>query len=245
MTLRAILSAVLLWLTAAVAHAGDLSVAVAANFTEPAKAIAAAFEAKTGTHVTLSFGASGAFFSQIEQGAPFDAFLSADSERPEKLEADGYTIKGTRFVYAYGKLALWSATPGLVDSQGKILSAGTWQKVAIADPAAAPYGTAAVETLKRLGLYDKVAAKIVKGSSIAQAYGFVDSGSAELGFVALSQIYRSTKGSRWLVPAADYTPIDQQAVLLKDNPNGRAWMAFLKSPAVVALIKSYGYEIKP
>ncbi|MFT4075804.1 MAG: molybdate ABC transporter substrate-binding protein [Asticcacaulis sp.] len=242
-----LLAALCLSVVAVPAFAGDVQVAIAANFTEPAKEIAAAFEKKTGNHVVMSFGPSGGFYSQIQQGAPFEVFLSADAERPTKLEAENLGVKGTRFVYAYGTLALWSATPGLVDGKGEVLKKGNFQHIAIADPAAAPYGLAAVETMKKLGLYDALSPKIVKGSSIAQAYGFIDSGSAELGFVALSQIYKLNKGSRWIVPAADYTPIDQQAILLTpgaNDPAAKAYIAFLKSPEAVKIIKSYGYEVK-
>ena len=227
------------------AAAGDLTIAVAANFTDPAKDIAAAFEAKTGTHVVMSFGPSGGFFSQIENGAPFEVFLSADADRPQKLEADGYGVKTTRFVYAYGGLVLWSATPGR-DVQTMLLQ-GSYQHVAIADPAAAPYGVAAVEAMRKLGVYDDAAPKIVKGTSIAQAYTFVNSGSAELGFVALSQIYKAPRGSQWIVPAEDYSPIEQDAVLLsagEKDPAAQAYLAFLKGPEAVAIIKSYGYQVK-
>jgi len=234
-------------LFAAHAMAADVPIAVAANFTEPAKDIAAAFEKKTGNHVVMTFGASGAFFSQIEQGAPFEVFLSADAERPTKLEADGFGLKGTRFVYAYGQLVLWSPTPGLVDPQGVVLSRGNFDHLSIADPAAAPYGAAAVETLKKLNLYDKLQPKIVKGASIAQAFAFVQSKAADLGFVALSQVIKSTGGSEWIVPHDDYTPIDQQAILLKPgaaDPAAKAYIDFLKSPEALAIIKSYGYEVK-
>lgn len=246
LVLAALLPAPLLAI-AGLAHAGDVQVAVAANFTEPAKEIAAAFEAKTGNHVVNSFGPSGGFFSQIEQGAPFEVFLSADSERPTKLENDGYGIAGTRFVYAGGTLVLWSATPGYVDAKGDVLAKGAYQHLAIADPAAAPYGVAAVETLKKMGLYDTVAPKIVKGTSIAQAYTFVQTGAADLGFVALSQVFKDTTGSRWIVPKDDYAPIDQQALLLtpgKDDTAAKAYLDFLKSPQAIAIIKSYGYDIK-
>jgi molybdate transport system substrate-binding protein len=226
-----------------IASAKDIQVAVAANFTEAAKEAASAFEKKTGHHIVMSFGPSGGFYSQIQQGAPFDAFLSADAERPTKLEAEGLGIKGTRFVYAYGTLVLWSATPGFVDNKGAVIGKGKFEHLAIADPASAPYGVAAIEYLKKRGLYDAVAPKIVKGSSIAQAFGFIDTGSAELGFVALSQVYKLNKGSRWVVPAGDYTPIDQQAILLKDSPEGRAWLAFLRSPEGVKIITSYGYKV--
>jgi molybdate transport system substrate-binding protein len=229
------------------AFASDVQVAVAANFTDTAKDIAAAFEKKTGNHVVMSFGPSGGFFSQIEQGAPFEVFLSADAERPVKLEADGFGIKGTRFVYAYGTLILWSATPGFVDNKGTVLAKGQFEHLAIADPASAPYGVAAIEAMKKLGVYDKIQPKIVKGTSIAQAYTFVNSGSAELGFIALSQVYKFPRGSIWYVPKDSYTAIDQQAILLKpgeNDPAARAYLDFLKSPEAVKIIKSYGYEVR-
>ncbi len=229
------------------ASAADIKVAVAANFTDTAKALAAAFETKTGNTVTMSFGSSGNFLSQIEQGAPFEVFLSADAERPTRLEAEGLGIKGTRFVYAYGTLVLWSATPGFVDDKGAVLARGQFEHLSIADPATAPYGIAAVETLKKLGLYDTLQPRIVKGTSIAQAYTFVSTKSAELGFVALSQVIKDTSGSRWIVPKADYTPIDQQAILLtpgEGDAAARAYLDFLKSPEAVKIIKSYGYEVK-
>jgi len=229
------------------AVASDVKVAVAANFTDTAKELAAAFQKKTGNTVTMSFGSSGNFLSQIEQGAPFEVFLSADGERPVRLEAEGLGVKGTRFVYAYGRLVLWSATPGFVDSKGAVLARGQFQHLSIADPAAAPYGVAAVETMKTLGVYDKLQPKIVKGTSIAQAYAFVESGSAELGFVALSQVSKLSRGSIWYVPKADYTPIDQQAILLKpgeNDPAARAYLDFLKSPEAVKIIKSYGYDVR-
>jgi len=234
-------------LMAGASHASGIPVAVAANFTEPAKDIAAAFEKKTGHHVAMTFGSSGAFLSQIEQGAPFEVFLSADEERPIKLETDGFGMKGTRFVYAYGQLVLWSPTPGFVDPQGAVLAKGHFDHLSIADPAAAPYGQAAVETMKKLGLYDKLQPKIVKGASIAQAFTFVQSRAADLGFVALSQVIKQGGGSQWLVPHDDYTPIDQQAILLKPgaaDPAAKAYLDFLKSPEALAIIKSYGYETK-
>jgi molybdate transport system substrate-binding protein len=245
--LRRLLIAAAALLLPAAAQAGEVSVAVAANFTEPAKEIAAAFERQTGQHVALSFGSSGAFLSQIEQGAPFEVFLSADSERPQKLEADGFAVKGSRFTYAKGALVLWSAAPGSVDAKGAVLTHGAYQHLAIADPTAAPYGQAAVETLKHLGLYAAVAPKIVKGSSIGQTYGFVKSGAAELGFVALSQVIRQQGGSMWRVPASAYKPILQDAVLLKpgaNDPAAKAWLAFLTSPQARQIIMSYGYSVK-
>ncbi|HEX7946863.1 MAG TPA: molybdate ABC transporter substrate-binding protein [Phenylobacterium sp.] len=225
--------------------AAEVNVAVAANFTEPAKEIAARFKARTGHDATLSFGSSGQFYTQIANGAPFGVFLSADRERPEKAEADGLGVGGSRFTYAVGRLVLYSRTAGLVDGKGAVLKAGKFQKIAIADPKTAPYGVAAVETMKKLGVYAALTPKLVQGTSITQAYQFIDTGAAELGFVALSQVVALKGGSRWVVPAADHTPIDQQAVLLKTgaaNPAATAFMAFLKGGEAKAIIRKYGYE---
>ena len=234
-------------LMGASALAAETKVAVAANFTEPAKEIADKFEAATGDKVILSFGSSGQFYTQIANGAPFEVFLSADSERPTKAEADGLAVTGTRFTYATGRLVLFSKTAGLVDPKGAVLKTDKFEKLAIADPKAAPYGQAAVETLTKLKLYDTLKPKIVTGSSITQGYQYVQTGAAELGFVALSQVINETGGSRWLVPTADHTPIAQQAVLLKtgaDNPVAKAFLQYLKSKDAKAIIKRYGYEVK-
>ena len=224
--------------------AEEITVAVAANFSAPAKEIAAAFEKASGDKVTLSFGSSGQFYTQIASGAPFEVFLSADAERPAKAEQAGLAVAGTRFTYAVGRLVLWSATPGLVDSHGAVLKGAGFSKLAIADPAAAPYGLAAIQTLKALKLYDQIRPKIVQGSSIAQAFTFVKTGNAELGFVALSQVINEPGGSRWLVPEADHEPITQQAVLLKpgaDSKGSRAFLTFLKGGQARAIIRRYGY----
>jgi molybdate transport system substrate-binding protein len=229
------------------APAAEASVAVAANFTEPAKAIAAAFTRATGDTATLSFGASGGFYTQMTHGAPFEVFLSADTERPAALERDGLAVPGTRFVYAVGRLVLYSTTPGLVDGKGDVLRSGGFAHLAIADPAAAPYGSAAVETLKALKLYEVVAPKLVTGSSITQAYQFVATGAAELGFVAASQVIDVPGGSRWAVPATLHKPIEQGAVLLKrgaGNPAAAAFVRFLHGPEATAIIRRYGYEVR-
>jgi molybdate transport system substrate-binding protein len=227
------------------ARAGETRVAVAANFTEPAKEIAAAFQKATGHTAVLSFGASGAFYTQLTHGAPFELFLSADAERPQKAEQEGFAVPKARFIYAIGRIALYSAKPGLVDAKGAVLKRGGFATIAIADPATAPYGAAAVRAMQRLGVYPGLAPKIVKGSSIAQTYQFVATGAADLGFVALSQLVNVSGGSRWIVPKALHAPIDQQAVLLKTgaaNPAARAFLKFLKSPKAVAIIRRYGYE---
>ncbi len=228
------------------ASAAEVKVAVAANFAEPAKEIAARFKARTGHDATLSFGSSGQFYTQIANGAPFEVFLSADRERPEKAEAEGLGVGGSRFTYAVGRLVLYSKTPGLVDGKGAVLKSGKFQKLSIADPKTAPYGVAAVETMKKLGVYDALTPKLVQGTSITQAYQFVDTGAAELGFVALSQVVTVKGGSRWVVPAPDHTAIDQQAVLLKTgaaDPAAAAFMAFLKGGEAKAIVKKYGYEV--
>ena len=236
-----------LTLGVAPALAADTQVAVAANFADPAKAIAAAFKVKTGHTAVLSFGSSGQFFSQIAHGAPYEVFLSADAERPTRAEQAGLGVRGSRFTYAVGRLVLYSTTPGLVDAQGAVLKTDRFAKLAVADPAAAPYGAAAVQTMQRLKIYDALAPRIVRGASITQAYQYVATGNAQLGFVALSQVINEPGGSRWLVPAAWHAPIDQQAVLLRtgeNNPAAKAFMAFLKSPTAVAIIKRYGYEVR-
>lgn len=226
--------------------AAETQVAVAANFTEPAKEIATAFKAATGHTATLSFGSSGQFYAQMAHGAPYEVFLSADADRPLAAERDGLGVTGSRFTYAVGRLVLYSKTPGLVDDAGAVLAGGRFNKLSIADPAAAPYGVAAVQTLQKLGVYPAVKPKIVMGSSITQAYQFVDTGAAELGFVAYSQVINVAGGSRWLVPVADHAPINQQAVLLytgQNNAAAKAFLAFLKGPQAVAIIKKYGYEV--
>ncbi len=234
-------------LAVAPALAADTQVAVAANFTEPAKEIAAAFAAKTGHHAILNFGSSGQFYTQVTQGAPFEVFLSADADRPKRMEQEGLGMPGTRFTYAVGRLVLWSKTPGLVDDKGAVLSGGTFHKLSIADPTAAPYGIAAIHTMTRMGVYARLQPKIVKGSSITQAYQFVQTGAAELGFVALSQVINDPSGSRWLVPASFHAPVDQQAILLfkgDKNPAARAFVQFLKGPEALAIIRRYGYEVR-
>jgi molybdate transport system substrate-binding protein len=245
--LAAALAAVGFLFSAPFAVAADVQVAVAANFTEPAKEIATAFAAKTGDHAILSFGSSGQFYTQITQGAPFEVFLSADPDRPKRIEQEGLGVPGTRFTYAIGQLVLWSKTPGLVDGQGAVLSGGKFNKLSIADPAAAPYGVAAIQTMNRLGVYARVQSKIVKGTSITQAYQFVQTGAAELGFVALSQVINDPSGSRWQVPASFHGPIDQQAILLwkgDKDAAARAFLQFLKGPEALAIIRRYGYEVR-
>lgn len=225
------------------AHAGSTHVAVAANFTDAAKEIAAAFKARTGHEAVLSFGSSGQLLAQIQQGAPYKVFLSADDERPKTLITQGLALAETRFTYAIGKLVLWSKDSAFVKDQAT-LRAQAFSKIAIANPAAAPYGIAAREVLKSLGLDETLKSKIVMGNSIAQTFQFIDTGNAELGFVALSQLVGQSGGSRWLVPQALYSEIRQDAVLLKtaaQDEASRAFLNFLKSPEARAVIEKFGY----
>ena len=239
---------VLLGIAALPAMADDVQVAVAANFAKPMQQIAAAFERDTGHKVLLSSGATGKFYAQIHNGAPFEVLLAADDETPAKLVREGAGVSGSQITYAFGKLVLWSATPGLVDDQGGILKKGDFAHLAYCDPKLAPYGAAAVEAMKSLALWDPLQAKLVMGENIAQAYQFVVSGNAELGFVALSQVYKDgkiTAGSAWVVPARLYPSIRQDAVILspgKDKPAAIALMKYLKAEKTTAIIRSYGYE---
>jgi len=230
------------------ALADEVKVAVAANFTAPMQKIAADFEKDTGHKLLVSTGATGAFYAQIKNGAPFEVFLAADDETPAKLEAEGAGVKGSRFTYAVGKLVLWSAKPGFVDAKGEVLKKGGFEHLSLANPKTAPYGAAGVEVLKKLGLYDALQAKIVQGENISQAQQFIASGNAELGFVALSQVWKDgalTSGSGWIVPADQYSTIRQDAILLATGANKPAAVALLKylqGDKARAVIKSYGYE---
>ena len=227
------------------ARAAQTNVAVVANFTDAAKEIAAAFKQKTGHEAVLSFGASGQFYTQITQGAPFQVLLSADDSRPKKLVDDGLAVADSRFTYAIGKLVLWSKTPGAMKGE-ETLKAASFAKLSICNPAAAPYGLAAVETMKSLKLYEALQPKLVEGATITQAYQFVETGNAEVGFVALSQLTGSDAGSRWVVPQELYNPIRQDAVLLKlgaGNEAATAFIGFLKGPEARAIIEKYGYVL--
>jgi len=231
------------------ASAADVSVAVAANFTAPMQKIAKIFEADTGHKAMLAFGATGAFYAQIKNGAPFQVLLAADKETAERLEKEGFGMAGTRFTYAIGKLVLWSKKPGLVDDKGDVLRQGGFDKLAVANPKLAPYGAATMETLTKLGLLAQLKPKFVEGSNVIQTHQFVTSENAALGFVALSQVYadgRLTQGSAWIVPASFHAPIQQDAVLLKtgkDNAAASALLSYLKSEKAQAIIRAYGYDL--
>ena len=237
---------VLMTSLAAPAQADQTHVAVAANFTEPAKEIAALFKQKTGHEAILIFGASGAFLTQISHDAPFEVFLSADSDRPKAAIDQGFAVPGSSFTYAVGKLVLWNKVVDVTKGD-EALKAGAFSKISIANPNAAPYGTAAVETMKALGVFDALQPKLVQGNSIAQAFQFVDTKNAEVGFVALSQLFGVTDGTRWLVPQELYSPIRQDAVLLKRGEKDEAsiaFLAFLKGPEARAIIEKFGYGLE-
>lgn len=226
------------------ALAAQVNIAVAANFADPAKEIAAAFKQKTGNDAVLSFGSSGQFYTQIKQAAPFDILLSADEDRPQQLIKDGLGVPQSLFTYSIGKLVLWSADPDLVKGQAT-LATGNFAKLSICDPVAAPYGAAAVETMKALHMYDALHPKFVEGANIMQAFQFVVTRNAELGFVALSQLTGNDSGSRWVVPQNLYKPIRQDAVLLQhgaDNAAATAFLDFMKGPEAHAVIAKYGYD---
>jgi len=231
------------------AYADEVQVAVAANFTAPIQAIAKAFEADTGHKLVAAYGSTGQFYTQIKNGAPFEVFLAADDSTPAKLESEQETVPGSRFTYATGTLALWSAKPGYVDAEGAVLKGNSYQHLYIANPKAAPYGLAATQVLAKMNLTQATQPKLVEGQNITQAFQFVSTGNAELGFVALSQIYKDGKveqGSAWIIPAALHDPIKQDAVILnkgRDSEAAKALMQYLKGPAAAAIIKSYGYQI--
>jgi len=239
---------VLATLLATSAFADEVPVAVAANFTAPMQKIAADFEKDTGHKVLASFGATGKFYAQIRNGAPFEVLLAADDETPAKLVAENAAVSGSRFTYAIGKLVLWSAKPGIVDEAGEVLKKGGFEHIAVGNPKLAPYGAAGVETMKALGVYDALQTKIVTAENIGQTYQFVSSGNAELGFVALSQVLKDGKieGSAWIVPAKYYTQIRQDAVILdkgRGKPAAEALLEYLKGDKAKGVIKSYGYDL--
>jgi len=229
--------------------AAEVSVAVAANFTAPMQKLAQAFEAETGHKAVLAFGSTGTLYAQIRNGAPFQILLAADDETPLKIEKEGLGVAGSRFTYAVGKLVLWSKQPGLVDEKGEVLRTGAFQRIALANPKLAPYGAAAVETMTKLGVLQALQPRFVQGENIAQTYQFVFTENAQLGFVALSQVYADGKiaqGSAWVVPDNLHAPIQQDAILLKkggDSPAATALMQFLRGERAKALIRSYGYGL--
>ncbi len=229
---------------AAPAMAGETRIAVAANFTGAAREIGAAFARETGHAAVFSFGATGALYAQIANGAPYDVFLAADQARPVRAEQEGLAVSGTRMTYAVGRLMLYSRDPSRVAGAATLRDPAV-SRLAIANPATAPYGAAAVEVLRALGVHEALAGKVVTGNTIAQTYQFVATGNAEVGFVALSQVIGHDTGSRWLVTQELHAPIAQDAILLSgaaDKPAARAFLAFLKSASARAIVEKYGYD---
>ncbi|HXU93846.1 MAG TPA: molybdate ABC transporter substrate-binding protein [Gallionella sp.] len=246
---KAAAALVMFGLMASSVSAGEVRAAVASNFSAPMERIVALFQQESGHTVKVSLGSSGKFYSQIRGGAPFDVFLAADEALPKRLEQEGLAVSGSRFVYALGKLVLWSAQPGFVDAKGAVLYRGSYNRLAIADPRLAPYGMAAKETLEKLTMWNAMQEKLVKGENITQTYQFIATENAELGFIALSQIMRGgkvTEGSWWVVPEELHKPIRQAAVLLsgaKDPAASRAFLAFLRSEKAAEVMRSFGYEV--
>ena len=226
-------------------QAAEITIAVASNFVETLSEISKQFEQQTGNTLTLIPGSTGKHYAQIKNGAPFHAFFAADSKRPQLLEEEGVAIAGSRFTYAVGKILLWSPQQDLVDADGEVLKNGTFRHLSIANPKLAPYGAAAREVLESAGLWDALQERIVRGENIGQTFHFVKSGNAELGFIAKSQVKKPQAvipGSWWEVPQERYAPIEQQAVLLKDDPVIREFLIFFQSDAVKELIRQYGYD---
>ncbi|HEU4620503.1 MAG TPA: molybdate ABC transporter substrate-binding protein [Gammaproteobacteria bacterium] len=237
------MAAAVLAIAAVSARADEARIAVAANFTAAAKEIAARFEKTSGHKIVLSFGSTGQLYTQITQGAPFDVFLAADQDRPKKAVDEGLAVKGSRFTYATGKIVLYSRDKDRVTG-AETLETGDFAKIAIANPETAPYGAAAVQAMKALGVYDALRAKIVQGTNISQTYQFVSTGNAEVGFVALSQVAGNDAGSRWIVPDRLYDAIAQDAVLLEHgakNAAAAAFLAYLEGPEARAIEEKYGY----
>jgi molybdate transport system substrate-binding protein len=236
-------------LFSAAAHADEVKVAVASNFTGPMQVISVLFERDTGHKASLAFGSTGKFYAQIVNGAPFEIMLAADDETPARLIKEGNGVAGSDFTYAIGKLVLWSADPQRVDAKGEILKNGGFKHLAMANPKTAPYGTAAVQTMTRLGVFDTLKPLFVQGENIGQTYQFVATGAAELGFVAYSQVIKNGQigsGSGWIIPSNLHEPIRQDAVLLakgKDKPAAIALLNYLKGETAQTVIKSFGYAL--
>lgn len=242
------LFALALFAMSAAVRAGEVPVAVAANFTAPMQKIAAEFERDTGHKALLSFGATGKFYAQIRNGAPFEILLAADDETPAKLIAEHAGVAGSQFTYAIGKLVLWSAKPAVVDDAGEVLKKTGFDHIALANPKLAPYGAAAVATMKALAVYDALQGKMVTAENIGQTYQYVASGNALLGFVALSQVLKDGRieGSAWIVPAKYYSQIRQDAVILdkgRGKPAAEALLKYLKGDKARTVIKSFGYDL--
>ena len=236
-----------LGLTSPTALSETVTVAVAANFTDTTRTLAERFESSTGHRVVASYGSTGKLYAQIVNGAPYDVFMAADAQRPERLENEGAGVAGTRFTYARGQLVLWSPEPDAFESPQTYLAEQPFDRLAIANPKTAPYGLAAQQVLEHLALWPALQSRLVRGDSIAQTFQFIASGNAQAGFVALSQInaWPDKNGTVWRIPPDHYEPIDQQAILLsraRENQAAIDWLAFLKSDAAIEIIQNDGYD---
>lgn len=236
-------------LASPLAHAGEALVAVAANFTGAMQRVVPLFESATGHRLKTSFGSTGKLYAQIKNGAPFDVFLAADQRRPALLEEQGLTVSGSRYTYAAGRLVLWSVDRSTVDPAGAVLRSGEIERLAIANPKTAPYGAAALEILRNLGVYEALRARLVRGENISQTFQFVKTGNATLGLVALAQVRSlpAGTGSVWIVPQGLYAPIRQDAVLLKrgaSNAAARDFLTFLRGPQAQRIIGDLGYGVE-
>lgn len=227
----------------AASQAEAVRVAVASNFAPAMRPLVEVYEQDTGQQVVVSYGSTGKHYAQIRQGAPFEVFLAADEERPKRLERENLAIPGSRFTYAYGELVLWSPVGLSLEGPESDFAQGNFRRLALANPRLAPYGQAARETLQALGYWDRLSDRLVRGENIAQTYQFVFTGNAQLGFIARSQLPAEPEGRHWLVPAALYSPIRQQAVLVRDTAGGKAFLEFLRSDRARALIKAAGYRV--
>ena len=247
--LKPLLLPLLLLVVSGAVHADSVVVAVAANFTDAARELAKRFERATGHTARISYGSTGKLYAQIENGAPFEVFLAADAARPERAEAEGLAVAGSRFTYATGTLVLWSSDAGRFDDGPAYLRAAAFDRAAIANPKTAPYGAAARQVLERLGLWSALRPRLVRGDSIAQTFQFTATDNAQVGFVAFSQIkaWSGDPGSLWRIPEDHYEPLVQQAVLLKrgeENPAARAFVDYLRGDEARALITDFGYGIE-
>ena len=231
------------------AAAAEATVAVATNFLVPLRSLAGEFAARTGHSLRISSGSTGQLYAQITNGAPYDVFLSADAARPLRLEAAGATIAGTRRTYALGRIVLWSAYPGRVDAGGaRALDTLGDGKIAIANPEVAPYGVASQEALERLGFWEQVQDRLVRGINVAQVFQFIGTRNAAMGFIAMSQLGGRPKdgeGSIWIVPPELHDPIRQDMVLLdraEGNEAAFAFLDFIAAPETLVRIEAFGYS---
>jgi molybdate transport system substrate-binding protein len=230
----------------------EINVAVAADLSSALQDVATSYEKRTGVAVKLSFGASGALTQQIQNGAPFDVFFSADMDYPKQLIAGGQAESATLYRYAVGRLVLWVPKDSPLDVEHKgmdVLLDPSVKKISLGNPQHAPYGRAAAAALKHYGLYEKLSDRLVLGENVAQAAQFVESGNAQAGFVALAHAIAPAmqgKGKYWIVPAEAYPPLDQGAVVVSSSPRMQdavAFLEYMKTTEATAVLKRYGFSL--